>query len=86
MYQQADRNAKASCTLLLFVCFDTGSLCYVALAIPELAIADQAGFELRDLLSSASQVPGWTACATMPGFSTCVFNHRILVVFLEIYF
>lgn len=59
--RQIDRHAKASCTL----CFDTGSLYYVALAIPELAIiVNLAGLELRDLLTSATQVLGWMACAT----------------------
>jgi hypothetical protein len=41
----------------------TGFLC-VALAVPELTLADQAGLKLRNAPASASQVLGLKVCAT----------------------
>ena len=51
------------CFVFLFVCliFETRFLCVTALAVPELALVDQAGLKLTD---SDSQVLGLKACTT----------------------
>jgi hypothetical protein len=49
--------------LSLFAFSEIGLL-YVALAVLELELVDQAGLELRELPASASRMLGWKACAT----------------------
>jgi hypothetical protein len=51
---------------LFFVFFKTGFL-YVALAVLELTLVDQAGLELRNPPASASQVLDLKVCAITPG-------------------
>jgi hypothetical protein len=68
---------QMSCTCLLFVClfvcfvfFKTWFL-YIALAVLELTVKDQAGLELRNPPASASQVLGSKVCATT-AWLTCL--------------